>query len=922
MPEVKVSAEWEDRVSTGFKQLASNVREGAASAATSTQQLGQRSEATAEQVRRNAQALQAATVAINTYKTQFDPAKNVTSEVTQRIAKMTEELGLSSREAKRFAAIITETTNAGASFDESLEHANEELARMRGQAVAASQGLGQANAGFAQGTELIQRFLGPLTLAAVTYKLYNDVIKEGVRNAVEAETAQLRLENILEVTGRGSRSTAAGIQAWATSLANLSGVSDESISNMVAQAVAMGQNEAQARKLAEAAVILHNRLGRDLEGSFQELLQTLDGTAGRYIKNIQGMNQLTEAELRSGQAADVIAKALGTSEAQGVAGAWARLQNAISEDRENLGKALTGAGDGASRLENLLNRLADAVNALNNVRLPDWMKQLIDKSEQGFLGSIPGGRLFDLLTKTQNPQSPIKAEDLAKLPTGEPATVELPPGFVDLQAQMRKVLADTDQHEHDFGALFEEYRKAFDPATAAEMAHDAVISGRRLSDVTKALAGDLEARREAEQRATKAVDDLIASGMDAAEATAEASKLLLGQGSTSAELAKVQKEAAIAIDRLINESEQQWRSMLKGDRGLEIQAAAGAARIDREIDLRIARREPAFPGEQTPEEVGRQVRAGIRRNLNDTPAESARLRDVDQRLNEINKKWLEQLSVANDRIELGKSLAKTFFGEMTDGIADLILGAKDLGEIVSALLHDIERQFVQGVIKGALSAIPVIGPFLSSSSAPSNPSANVDIGPRPSTVRQTPQPAPAPPAPAPPPAPVPSSAIAALVSSIRDTVRALTPTASPAPTPAPIPSVPSSVLAAVAGSIRDVIRTSIPAAAPAPAPTPIAAIRAALPQIQTAPVAPIPGALPIQRPAPSPAQPPSERNFSFAQPPLPTTNTQHLNRIHEELQGLRRDLRSSTDAIPTPQLVQAVARAILPEIRRADARGL
>ncbi len=656
MAEVSVSAHWEDRVSPGIKDMAQNVGRGAADAQRSVGQLGTTTDRASEQLRRNSQALLSASTAVNDYRRQFDPARTVTEQVTRQIEKMGKELGLTTDQARRFASAITEDVNAGKQLDQTLQNGFQNLKSYRAETLSGRDATNQFGAGVGTATDLLTRFLGPLTAAAAAYKIYNDVLKESISLAVEAETSQLRLKNILEVTGRGSAGTAASINAWAASLANLSGVSDEAISNMVSTAIALGQNEAQARKLAEAAVVLHNRLGRDVDQSFQELIQTLDGSAGRFAKLIPGMDQATESMLKQGKAADIVIHALGSSEAEGVSGAWHRLQNAISEDKENLGKVLTGAGEGASRLETFLNRAADAVNALNSVELPSWFDKLVNSGANP-LSNTPGSQLLDLLSKG-NAQSKLTNDYIAKL--GAENTVELPPGFVNLQAQMAKALESREAHEHDFDALFNAYLKAFDPAAAASMAHDAVISGTRLSDVEKALAKDLEARREAENNATKSAQDLV----------------------------KIQKQA-----------ETDWANLLSGDAMKEALAdLKGQKQIDK-IDLHIARREPIFTPAPTLAQISRDSRSDLR------APESDKLKQVDAELEKIYNEMLSNMSKQGEAQKILNSLASSFSQTMGQALTDLILGARSLNDIARSLIKSVAEAAVQTGIKAFLSSV-------------------------------------------------------------------------------------------------------------------------------------------------------------------------------------------------------------------------
>jgi hypothetical protein len=126
---------------------------------------------------------------------------------------------------------------------------------------------------------------------------------------------------------------------------------------MQRQALAYGISANKSGELIEAAIRLSNATGKDLSTSFEALAKAQAGVDSRMLKLIPGFQNLTDEQLRSGEATDLInrkfANLLGTG-TEGSAGKVLQLSNAVGDLGRELANALTSAGPLASAMTALI----------------------------------------------------------------------------------------------------------------------------------------------------------------------------------------------------------------------------------------------------------------------------------------------------------------------------------------------------------------------------------------------------------------------------------------------------------------------------------------------------------------------------------------------------------------------------------------
>ena len=134
------------------------------------------------------------------------------------------------------------------------------------------------------------------------------------------------------------------ISDLANEMQNLIGVDGDLVIQLGAELLAQGKSIEQTEKLIRAAQDLSAVTGTDLSTSVRQLTGTYSGMAGQLGKTIPELKDLTEEELKNGDAIDIISekyKGMTAQIADGVIPTTNRLKEANSDLKETFGKAFT-----------------------------------------------------------------------------------------------------------------------------------------------------------------------------------------------------------------------------------------------------------------------------------------------------------------------------------------------------------------------------------------------------------------------------------------------------------------------------------------------------------------------------------------------------------------------------------------------------
>ncbi len=171
-----------------------------------------------------------------------------------------------------------------------------------------------------------------------------DGLSRAVSAASEADEAVQKLNLALASTGEFTEKNSLKLQKFAKDMQAATTVSDDAVVAGLALAKTFGVTNQEAEKLVKAAVDLSAATGEDLDGSIQKLGSSLSGVAPR-IPQLKGeFRTLTEEQLKSGKAIDIVAeKYLGFAEGltKTFGGAVKQAQNNFDDIFESVGKIIT-----------------------------------------------------------------------------------------------------------------------------------------------------------------------------------------------------------------------------------------------------------------------------------------------------------------------------------------------------------------------------------------------------------------------------------------------------------------------------------------------------------------------------------------------------------------------------------------------------
>jgi hypothetical protein len=178
----------------------------------------------------------------------------------------------------------------------------------------ANQSTGKVGEAFAGLSSTLSKTALPLlavqtAVSAVTqvFGVLSSALGSFVDDYAAAEKAQTLLTQAIENSGGRIQNSADAWGAYLDQLQEVKAVDADVLRGLVAQAVQMGFSEAQIKSLVEASIGLSKVTGDSLDGSFQKLIGTTKGMARGLTAMVPELQNLTDEQLRSGDAFAVVA---------------------------------------------------------------------------------------------------------------------------------------------------------------------------------------------------------------------------------------------------------------------------------------------------------------------------------------------------------------------------------------------------------------------------------------------------------------------------------------------------------------------------------------------------------------------------------------------------------------------------------------
>ena len=176
-----------------------------------------------------------------------------------------------------------------------------------------------------------------ITAAIAVAKAYIEALKE----ANEAYKVQEKAEKALAQAAKNNPylddESVAKLKAYAGELQEISNYGDEGSIDIMAQLAATGRNESEIMKIMGAAADYAAAKHIDLASAAQTLNATYSGSAGLMGKQIDELKNLTEEQLKNGDAIDLISKKYKGFAAEAKDSAT-QAENALGDFMEQVGK--------------------------------------------------------------------------------------------------------------------------------------------------------------------------------------------------------------------------------------------------------------------------------------------------------------------------------------------------------------------------------------------------------------------------------------------------------------------------------------------------------------------------------------------------------------------------------------------------------
>jgi hypothetical protein len=171
---------------------------------------------------------------------------------------------------------------------------------------------------------------------------------QGLSLAIEQAAADAKLtrqiEASLRATDEASQEAVTSVLEFADAIKETTGLSDDLAKETYITAKSFGVTSEEAKKLTKAAIDLAAATGVDVETAVRQLGGTLDGSIGKVGNLGAEFRNLTEAQLKSGAAVDLVAQKFGGSAAKELdtfSGASNQLTNAWEDLLKAIGKLVT-----------------------------------------------------------------------------------------------------------------------------------------------------------------------------------------------------------------------------------------------------------------------------------------------------------------------------------------------------------------------------------------------------------------------------------------------------------------------------------------------------------------------------------------------------------------------------------------------------
>lgn len=493
-----------------------------------------------------------------------------------------------------------------------------------------------------------------MALSVVGIQALVSEISNSIREAEEQEKAVARLNVAMQLSGQFTTGAATRFREWADVVSRSTALSNNMVISLAALGVNLGLSEGQTKKFAQAAIELGAVTGTGPDFALKALVGTLSGQFTREInKVIPEVHQLTDAQLRAGDAIDlVLQKYQGT--AAGIATPLEKMKNSAKLLEESYGnliltlsKPLVGSGT--------LGIIGGLTEAMNDLGLAT--EKVLSAFESLGKSKVSAPNTQELQGFETTHLGPITVRTHAATSAPQEATSE-DLGLKALKEAIDSSVGELNAHLKDTSAIVAEYAKAFSPEEAGQRTLALLESGKTLTDAQNEVAEILKKRQP--------VEDLIA------------------------------------------QSAKDWAKMLAGDADRLNEADSEAAKQAREMAERFKK--------SLPEPVRFDV-TQMRQFANAPTTSNLPTAQAQRGLENMYATWLKGLNRADAKLQENIRLADELGQGIAGALVQGILHAQNFGDALRQIFEQVLSslantggsmlgRLLSGVISGGLSGGP------------------------------------------------------------------------------------------------------------------------------------------------------------------------------------------------------------------------
>jgi hypothetical protein len=501
--------------------------------------------------------------------------------------------------------------------------------------------------------------------------LFNTFIIDGVKAAQVQEDAINELNAALKRNGEFSEETSQEIQDYASSLQQISTFGDEAILSQIAFAQSMGASAEQSKEIAAASIDLAAALGTDLNSATRNISKTLGGYAGELGEVIPELKDLTQEQLRNGEAIQLLAdryKGAAQAQIKTFSGALGQLSNTFGDLQETIGKTVTSNRFVIAAISGLQKAFLqiDTIIKNNEKTIQEFIENgllaLVDLIEPVGKGIIALSKVFVGLGVVWDgiiALSNVVLEGFTNVALGALRASKAVATFARQDTSgIDALIADVELLNETFAESKDEALKSATERIAANRRFEKVINS-----VTKTIADSAREEINLEREKTKVVVEEEKKKREAKAVNGGGEKELSEQEQIDAKLLKLKEDSAKKTVDLKAAEIAKLRELKEKERLREEEAAVIKDELDQERATLQLERQVEFLGEQEAiqaeavarqlEREGKVAQAFIKR------------KDTEKKVLLEEKKQKDKAAKEDkERLNLRLSQAANFFGNL------------------------------------------------------------------------------------------------------------------------------------------------------------------------------------------------------------------------------------------------------------------